>query len=75
MYDYVIIELCNIFFLLVKCNLIWKQRVAPLFHNVYRLPSEGTHNYIQGHSDAYCCLLDTSKTLLIKYIKDNYVLY
>ena len=49
----------KILFLLVKCNLVSKRTTLPLMCTV--ILREVIQNYIEGHSNVYCCLLDASK--------------
>ena len=59
MYDYVIIELCKTYFSTSEIQFGFKENHSTTMCTV--ILREVIQNYIEGHSNVYCCLLDASK--------------
>ena len=59
MYDYVIIELCKNYFSTSETQFGFKENHSTTMCTV--ILREVIQNYIEGHSNVYCCLLDASK--------------
>ena len=59
LYDYVIIELCKDSFSTSEMQFGFKEKHSTTMCTV--ILREVIQNYIEGHSNVYCCLLDASK--------------